>query len=80
MIFSWTLLEKRPNPKTLKRFAVPHLLAKSTASEMRINFTRLFKFLRQYADIRHVLLKEKRKVNFHNGGKNRHILLCVGVV
>ena len=43
MIFSWTLLEKRPNPKTLKRFAVPHLLAKSTASEMRIYFTRLFK-------------------------------------
>ena len=62
--FSWTLLEKRPNPKTLKRFAV--LCISSPRVRLRrcaLNFATLFKVLRNNTNIRHILLKEKRKVN-----------------
>ena len=41
-VFSWTLLEKRPNPKTLKRFAVAHLSVESMTKRCALTIAILF--------------------------------------
>lgn len=64
-------MKKSPSPKTLKRFALPHLLAKSTASEMRIYFAVLFGVFYGTSLTYGTKLKKKRKVNGNQSSSER---------